>query len=372
MSKPRRSWGSLNQRDKNVWSIRYSIPDPITNKRIQKSETVYGTKSKAELRLAELRLKYCGQEEIRGTSLNLTVDMCWNEYYLPYVTKHLAKSTISGYMSAYKCSVYPFFGNRDMETIEVREVKAWLQDMTYGAAKKALAVMRAMFNFAEDEELIDRNVMDRRFRLPKNRATTRTVNNNIHNAETLNQIYKDCRGESWEAGFILSAFGGFRREEAFGVKAEEITFKKDHALVPIERVVQRIDGEVYVSEDTKTEESRRTGVIPAPYSIRLKELANNALKSGDVYLMDNGFGMPMCPDQQAQAYKRWHLDKPYPFIPWKNLRNSYATMLAENNVPIEVVAKLLGHTTPTITYKHYERPSTDFFAETLLKSMFKN
>lgn len=74
------------------------------------------------------------------------------------------------------------------------------------------------------------------------------------------------------------------------------------------------------------------------------------------------YPLPANPERMSDAYRRWHMGRPFPYVPWKNLRNSYATMLHARGVDLADVARLLGHTTPVITYQHYDRPSAEQLA----------
>lgn len=353
----RSTWGSIRQKGRGVWEIRYPLPpDPSTGKRCQGSKTVRGTKKAAEQLLAELRAELGGGKDSGG--FRITVRLCWTRYYRPYIDD-LSPSTIKGYESAYRSHIDPPFGCRVMEEIRPAEIQQWLDGMTYGAAKKSFAVMRAIFNFAFDQELLARNVMDRRFKLPKRTSSARSVCEEVHDLNTLKSIFADCRGELWEAGFILSAFGGLRRSEACGVQRCDLEFADSYVIVRVKRGVQCIDG-VVRETSVKTDASERVAIIPRPYSDRLRELSES--RADEQWMLDDGFGNPLNPDTLAKTYQRWFQQRTYPYIPWKNLRNSYATMLHEAGVELGMVARLLGHTTPVTTFKHYDKPSTEALA----------
>ncbi len=351
-------WGSVRKYKPGVYYLRYPLPpDPVTGKRQQGFEKVTGSLKDANKRLAELRVRY-DTSVVSGPS-SLTISECWREYYRPYIDR-LALSTIRGYESSYNANIEPAFGNASMESIRKAEIQRWLDGMTYGAARSSFAVLRAMYNFAYDNELIEKNVLDKKYNLPKKSdGVTLKVNDAIHDEKTLNEIFNLAKGEEWEAPFILSAFGGCRREEAFGVKWEDISFTNDYAVININKGIQFLDKEIKVM-DLKTEESYRDAVIPMPYAERLKQIMEEHCT--DVWICDDGFGNSSNPDRVSNAYKRWYLHQPYAYVPWKNLRVSYATMLHSRGVELGVIAKILGHTTPVITFKHYDRMDADTIA----------
>lgn len=371
MAKRTRTWGTISKTKNGVYRIRYPLTDdPITGKRRQASETVHGTKKDAELRLAELRILNAPLEQIQR---NISVDQFWIRYYYPHIKKNQAPATVRGYESVYKCHISPQFGKKEMESIQVSEVKNYLEELSYGSAKSLLKTMRAMFNYAEDGEYIHRNVMARRYKLP-NKNTSRRVNSEIYDKETLDELLEEMTDEYWLAGFIVSAFGGLRREEAFGLKREDIEFFDGYATLKIRRTVQYINKELVISDeckespDTKTPESRRIAVLVDPYAKRLKEILDDPERKNDIWMLDDGFGAPINPDRAASAYKRWFTNHPFIYIPWKNLRASYSTMLEDLGVPIETAAKLLGHSNISTTYAYYTKPKVKHFKAILDKA----
>ncbi len=353
----RSTWGSIRQKDRGVWEVRYPLPpDPSTGRRRQGSKTVRGTRKSAEQQLAELRAELGGDGRALGPQM--TVRACWKRFYRPYIDD-LSPSTVKGYESAYAAHIEPAFGSRAMGEIGAAEVQQWLDAMSYGAAKKSFAVMRALFNFAADQEILTRNVMAKRYKMPKKSSSVRKICDDVYDLEALKAIFEDCRGELWEPGFILSAFGGLRRSEACGVQRPDIEFAETYAIVRVRRGVQCIDGTVRETE-VKTEGSERIAVLPRPFADRLRELVE--AHPEELWLHDDGFGCPMNPDGLSKAYQRWFQNRAYPYIPWKNLRNSYATMLHEAGAELGMIAKLLGHSTPVTTFKHYDRPSAEALA----------
>ena len=230
-----------------------------------------------------------------------------------------------------------------------------------------------IFNYAEDGEYIHRNVMARRYKLP-NKNTSRHMNSEIYDKETLDELLEEMTDEYWLAGFIVSAFGGLRREEAFGLKREDIEFFEGYATLKIRRTVQYINKELVISDeceespDTKTPESKRIAVLVDPYAQRLRNILSEAERENDIWMLDDGFGAPINPDRAASAYKRWFTNHPFVYIPWKNLRASYSTMLEDLGVPIETAAKLLGHSNISTTYAYYTKPKVKHFKAILDKA----
>lgn len=353
----RSAWGSIQAAGPGIWRLRYPLPnDPSTGKRRQGYETVHGTKKDASKRLAELRIEH---DRFRASPAVMTVSRLWGQHYSKHIER-LAPSTVEGYESAYRTAIEPIFGSRELDSIRKAEVQEWLDGMTYGSAKKALAVLRAMFSFAVDNDMCNESPFTKRYQLPpKPQKSSREVSESVHTEAELAAILADARGERWEAPFILSAFGGLRREEAFGAQWGDIGFQDGYAVVRVQRGAQNAKGGVRIVK-LKTEGSYREAVIPMPYAQRLREISFERL--GDTWVCEGDDCEPLNPDLMSAAYKRWHFGKPHRYVPWMNLRNSYATMLHAKGVDLGTVAKLLGHATPTVTFQHYDRMSAEQLA----------
>ena len=354
----RSTWGSIRQKSRGVWEIRYN--EPVDGKRRQRSETVRGTKADAERLLAKRRV------EVEGSSPDMTLDRFWETVYWPSCAE-LAPSTKVSYKRSYNHAIKPAFGDKPLRDIGPRAIQKWIDGMTYGAARNSRAVLRSILSRAVTEELVSTNAAMARFRLPKRKPENMKikVNSDVFTKEELDEIFSACEDEVFEAPFIMAAFGGARREEASAVRACEVEFDELEgtglfALVPIVRGSQHLDGEVVIV-DVKTPESERWLVIPPPYSERLRILCDETIERGEEWLVEDGFGSLMSPNTMATAYKRWFLGRPYRYVPFSNLRNSYATIMHAQGVDLEMVQKLMGHTQLSTTFKHYDRPGRQEF-----------
>lgn len=271
----RSTWGSKRKRGQNSWELRYPLPNGKPGR-----ETFHGTAKEADRRLAELRIKY------EGMGPDVTLSEFWSTYYYPHIQEHLAESTTPGYERVWRVDIKPTFGDCGIKDITPRKIQAWLDPMTGGKAKHAKAVLSAMLSRAFALELIDDNPAQRRYVMPKGRAPGQR-SKEIYTKEELNQIFALAHGELWEGAFILSAFGGASREEAMGVKVDEIEFHPGFAVVPIVRGVQRLEGEVKVLDWTKNEHRKRDLIILDPYATRLHQIVSQPYITTLFCLIDN-------------------------------------------------------------------------------------
>lgn len=339
------TWGSKRKRGENSWELSYPLPN---GKRGYQS--FRGTAKEADRELANLRVKY------EGAQPDITLDQFWNEYYSKEAENRLAKTTWDGYKNVYPREIQPVFGDTPLKDISAREIQTWLSGMTHGKAVTAKRLLSAMLSRAFTLELVDDNVAQRRFILPKEMMEQNTTKE-TYTIEELDEIFNACRGEQWEAYFIMAAFGGAMRSEAGGVLASEVDLLDDYAIVPISRGVHVIKGEVVVQDHTKNEFRKDNLIIRPPYSLRLYKLSIEAMKRGDKWLTDNGAGYPSSPALIVKKYERWFQRQPVRYIPFRNLRNTFSTTLHAMGLEDSTISKLMRHANLTTDYNHYNRIS---------------
>jgi len=225
--------------------------------------------------------------------------------------------------------------------------------------------MSTIFSKAFAYELLDRNIMTVRYKLPKRTELTRKVSEEVYCKDEAEDILWAIKGELFEGAYILSMFGGCRRAEAVGCKVADLewidTDSGVYAVYHIKRGVQLVNGQL-ITVPPKTKGSERPAIVVPPYSERLKELAESA--EGE-WLTGNGLGAPMNPNTMTVIWRRWFTEHPYKGIPWKNLRNSYVTIMHEQGYDLSLIAKLVGHASEAMTYRKYDRPD----AESLVRAL---
>lgn len=270
----------------------------------------------------------------------------------------MAPSTIDGYKRVYAHDVAPLFGNTPLKEISARKIQEWLLSMPKATAKHAKAVLSSILSRAFAIDLVDDNVAQRRYRYPQQAKRDRSAA--TYTQIEMDEIFRSCHGEIWEPAFILSAFGGASREEAMSPRLDEITWEGPYAVIPIVRGIQRINRQIVIHEKPKNKYREREIIIAPPYSLRLREIVNEYRSFGYTWLMDDGFGNVLCPNNIANgSYKRWFINKPYRYIPFGNLRKSYAAAMNAKGVDGMAISNMLGHNQLSTTYAHYDQLKRD-------------
>ena len=344
------SWGSVRQVGEGVYELRWSEGGKRKSKRLR------GTKKEADRLLASMRL----QIEGAGLGCAVTMEQFWDVWFEPALGE-LASSTAEGYRQVWRNHVQPRWGRVKMGKVKASEVQKWLLTLSFGVAPHARTLMSSMFGRAMLEDLVDRNPMQARFRLPKRDTAVKKVNRDVLSRAELDAIWQACRGEWWEPTFMLAAFGGLRRAEAIGVCVEDMEFEERGGeiwcAVSVRRGIQRIGGTLAIVEP-KTGE--RIAVVMPPYAERLLELVGDREEG---WLVDD-HGGPASPNGLTVAWKRWFSTQPFAGVPFKNLRNSYVTWMLEEGYNSAVVSKLCGHS-QKVDYRYYQRHDVQSLMRTL-------
>ncbi len=353
----RRGRGSITKTGDKRWLVQVSIKGGgrITRR-------ISGTRRAAEDLLREL----LEQAEIEASRQDCpTVAEFFENYFIPRCkSKGLAPTTLDGYERVYKNHIAPVFADTKVCDVGSGQVSALLGSLSYGSARHVKSALSSIFSLAEELELVEVSVMRRKYTLP---AKTEENRKRRHDPTVLSwgqmeAIASACAGESWEPAFLMMAFGGMRRSEAVGVQPWDIEQRIEQdgsvwAVVRLARTVTLVNGEIVINTRMKTEESQREVVIAPPWSARLLELKEQAMSLGHTWMCQDGDGVAN-PDNLSSRYDKWFATRPYRRVPMTNLRNSYTTAMIAAGVDSALVAKMTGHKSMDVTYRHYLRPTT--------------
>ena len=333
----RAAMGAIQHLGKNHYRVSIEGKPTEDGRRTRKTKVVRGTRAEAEAVLARMKL-----DEGKEIDCDLTVSQYWNVFYEPSI-KSLAESTISSYKYAYDNHVEPLFGDRKMAELKARDIEQGLLKIERpGSQRNAYKLMRQMFNEAYRDELIETNPMTRRIRLKRMESYQPDILLLDDVLAWLNAIY----GAPYEPILLCMLFGGLRREEACALFWEDFEFGVDMCSIRIDKTLTEVRGKV-VAGPTKTAESTRTVFIGGVIAKRLLEL------SGVGPICPDSKGKRMRPDRVSRMYRELMKGKDAKYVPMKNLRNSYATIMQGLGASDSLISKSLGHTNLNIDYAHY-------------------
>lgn len=345
---------------RDVWQLRWTEDTPEGRKRVPK--TVHGTYRQAcaalEAELARVRAQEGGT--YGGT---MTVAKA-HEIWAQTEGRDLAPNTLEGYGHAWK-RLSPRFGRTPVGSVRALDLQAFLlsDGMSAAMAGKCLNVMRNAMRTAKMWGAVESNPLAGvRWKMPEAGARRDAT---VADTDGLGRVCGAFSGSPIEAAVILMGQGGLRVGEALGVRPEDVSSLdvggSTVAVVAVRRTVGDC-GEVLGR--TKTEGSAANAYVSAPWSLRLLELAGEALAGGREWLSDGRAGRPVGKEAARRLFYAGLEAAGLPRMLMKNLRPSFeGSRVYDAGIPVEKVARLMRHADVATTLRHYDRPSEAQLAE---------
>jgi integrase len=169
-----------------------------------------------------------------------------------------------------------------------------------------------------------------------------------------------AQSSSYCALFHLAITTGMRQGELFGLKWPDLQWLT--GTLHIQRQVQRVSGQGWSFVEPKTKAGRRTiklgeGTIQILREHRAQQeiqkvKAGQSWQENDL-IFPNEVGDPGDPSNLRKDFQKTLARAGLSLIRFHDLRHTAASLLLNNNVPLIVVSKMLGHTKPSITMDIY-------------------
>lgn len=272
------------------------------------------------------------------------------------VKNEMRENTYRSYESAIRLHIIPRIGSVKLSKLTPLHIEKFKHDVIAEnvgsrARQVAFQVLAYALEYAvHPMRLIAANPCSN-VKPPKH--TTKTMR--PFEADEAKRIIDDAAGTRW-AGFYSVAFGcGLRAGELFGLQWSDIDWTA--ATISIQR--QALDhGGVVTIAVPKTKHSIRTINVPKVVMSALREHRSIqfrlGLASDDQLVFPNLKGGPMC---RANFYAdEWKIRLVRCCLDHRgvhNTRHTFATLALLAGVPVAVVSKCLGHSSPAITMQVY-------------------
>ena len=260
------------------------------------------------------------------------------------------ESTYVRYESIIRNQILPLFGDRDINSIKVAEIKKWynywISERSSATAIYIANTFSAIFKEAFYDEVITKNPFDFIKRPKKTQEGAKPFD-----VETMKLLISSAK-ETWFQNFLaLSFFTGLRTGEAVALKWEDIDFKAQELEVKRSRR--------YGKDITpKTEKSKR--IVPIfdellPYLQSQRELTKEYESE---YLFLTQYGTPFNDGNRIRDYhwKKLLKELELPYQRLYDTRSSFATMmLSSGKFSINHIAQMMGHTNVEMLIHKYNK-----------------
>ncbi|KQU70161.1 tyrosine-type recombinase/integrase [Phycicoccus sp. Root101] len=262
--------------------------------------------------------------------------------------------------------VIPDLGARKVQELTAEDVDRWLKrkspDLSRATLQRVLSILRRALSRQVARDRLRRNVA-LHCEVPQGREGRPS------RALTFDQaaaVLAAARGTDMNAYITLSLVTGARTEELRALTWAHLDLTGDLASQPPRPPTIQVWRSVRETGDTKTKRSRRTLRLPAvavdaltPHrqeQDRRREAAGDSWTDNDlVFCTDSGLALDSANVRRAfrSVVRRAGLDDGT-WTP-RELRHSFVSILSEAGVPLEEIARLVGHRSTTVTEAVYRK-----------------
>jgi integrase len=313
----------------------------------------------------------------------ITVDQLLDRWFNTVLRHQVASVALSNYEGIASCHIRPTLGSKQIAKLSPVEIDALLSKkldsgLSVSTVRRIRSVLAQALTQAQRWELVGRNAAA----LSRPPKASRREGRSLTPDEA-RKLMAALRGHRLEACFLLMLGTGLRRGEALGLRWDDIDL--DRAVVTVRNQLRREvgrtnsetgerEGAGLVLIEPKTEKSRREvdlpGFVVAALKTHKARQAAERLNVGPAwrdseFVFTSSIGTPLDPRNVTREFgttaKRaglqradegaWHIHE---------LRHTAASMMLDQNLAIEVVSAVLGHSSIRMTadvYGHIARSS---------------
>lgn len=306
----------------------------------------------SEQEYAEMLLKLVN-EDISEQYTSKTNFKAYAEHWFNTFSKpNIGKATAVNYERQLQLHIYPVIGDKNIEEISVSDIQKIFNtmpaDTKQSTKNKAKIVLNQIFKAAYEEKLITRNPLDSMILKIKGKDSDATAPYTVEQmrylAANLDKI-NDPYDKAWLA---LSISLPLRPEEVLGLQWKNVD--TEHNIIRIRTTVSHpTRNEPYFREETKTSSSKRDLTMPPQMALFLPKRG-----LGDEFVVggQEPISYTRLRSMRKRIAKEIGFDEP---ITPRRFRTTVATDISETTHDLKLVQKMLGHTTPQMTLKYYDK-----------------
>lgn len=326
----------------------------------KKEKTAYGYDAAHELEQL-MQMQYRQPMEAMG---ELRFADFFDEY-IKYKQHECRETTIEKQKEIVRNHILPYFGNVTMTDITAQMVVAWKNELNgtdLGITMKqhCYTQLQAVLNFAQNIEAIHENptfkignFKNAYFEMPEEKIQYYTPDEFICFISTAKESISSFFQWGVWIFFCLAYYTGMRKGEIHALKWSDIGSGKIHVR---RSVSQKVAGKSIIEAPPKNQSSFRTIQIPEPLEIALQEHRQRQQEYFPTWSEDYRVcgGDKCISDTTISNYnRRWAKAAGLRVLRIHDYRHSHATLLANEGINIQEVARRLGHSNVQVTWKRY-------------------
>lgn len=258
-----------------------------------------------------------------------------------------------------KNHILPQFGERRIDNITTSECQAWFNALNKKYARETILkiknVIYPVFEAAVEDRLIERNPLHSRFIKIGGRDT---VPHKAIPREKMQQIRLEASTLDRKEKLMVAllSYTGMRFEEVLGIRWEDI----NNDWITIQRAVVHPKRNAPLIKAPKTKTSNRI----VPYKQELKDLIEDCRSTGFILASskDPSGETPLSYTEARRVFEKIRTRFDIKEYSAHDFRDTCATEWRENGVPLDIIARLLGHAKTDTTERKYVKYRTDLLS----------
>lgn len=365
MSKRRsRGDGGLHWDDgRKRWIATASLGYDGAGKRIVKRGSGR-TKTEAKAKLKEILRDHEDGLAIAPTGYTVTDAVTnWLEFGLPKVDQ----ATVDNYTSLCNSHVIPHLGSTKLRDLSADEIDRWLQERSAHLSTRSLLLVHSCLNRsvkrAMARDKVKRNVVEL-CTVPAGRPGRPSKSLTFEQAEA---VLLASERSPLHGYIVVSLLAGARTEELRALTWTHVDLSGDDKASPPVPPHISVWRSVRAGGDTKTRKSRRTLALPArcTQALRLhretqgwqRVAAGDRWQENDL-VFASAVGTALDAANVRRQFRRVLKEvdglEATEWTP-RELRHSFVSILSDNDVPLEKISRLVGHSGTAVTEAVYRK-----------------
>ncbi len=266
------------------------------------------------------------------------------ESWLGDIRREVSHRTWVNRESLYRCHIKPHaIGTKKIKSITPDDIRNFYKDKAENLADSTVKRLHTMLNTALTQAVRRKQIRTNPITEVKAPKIGRK-GMDVLTAAQVKRLFEACRGDRLEGVYVLGGCCGLRIGEVLGLRWEDVDL--DKGTIHVKRTLWR--GESY---QPKTPHSRRVIKLPA---IALDSLRRHAGDEGWMFPNKKGTGPVDASNFWGWGWKPMLRKAGLPeSLTYHKLRHGAASLMLNQNVPIPVVSKYLGHATPHTLMRIY-------------------
>jgi integrase len=282
----------------------------------------------------------------------------WAERWLEDKQREVRPASYEVYAGHMRRYLVPALGHFKLSEIRVPHINELLYSLPVapGTKKSVRSTLRTCLQDAVRAELILTNPASLS-RPPK--ATKRAAA--VFSQQQARRFLDACEGHFMGLLLMTAVMTGMRQGELIGLRWHNVSLSQPPAITVAEAMQRKRGGQPRHLGEPKTAQSVRTVPIPSFLAERLRheQRRQTAIRRADPDWNPDGFvfvtrnGKPFHDKEVYTQFSKLLERYQLPKLRFHDLRHTAATLMVEMGTPIEVVSKILGHSTIRLTVDTY-------------------